>query len=116
MGIEVEPRAIVLRHSFPEPVPAVPSADAAASSQLATGSPEVNKLVQKRTAFYQRLRVLRAAGLSIQSALALLRTRTGGDFAAMVTILLGTADGRRKVQLRFNQLGLKVRELKGTAS
>ncbi len=36
-----------------------------------------------------------------------------GDFSAMATILLGDADGARKVQLRFNQLGLKVRDLKG---
>lgn len=35
-----------------------------------------------------------------------------GDFGAMAQILLGTADDARKVQLRFNQLGLKVRELK----
>ena len=35
-----------------------------------------------------------------------------GDFAAMAAVLLGDPDGGRKVQLRFNQLGLKVRELK----
>lgn len=35
-----------------------------------------------------------------------------GDFAAMATVLLGDTDGARKIQLRFNQLGLKVRELK----
>ena len=35
-----------------------------------------------------------------------------GDFAAMARVLLGDADSGRKVQLRFNQLGLKVRELK----
>lgn len=35
-----------------------------------------------------------------------------GDFAAMAKVLLGDAEGGRKVQLRFNQLGLKVRELK----
>ena len=35
-----------------------------------------------------------------------------GDFAAMGRILLGDADAGRKVQLRFNQLGLKVRDLK----
>ena len=35
-----------------------------------------------------------------------------GDFAAMATMLLGTAEDARKVQLRFNQLGLKVRDLK----
>ena len=38
--------------------------------------------------------------------------REKGDFAAMATVLLGSADDARKVQLRFNQLGLKVRELK----
>ncbi len=35
-----------------------------------------------------------------------------GDFAAMATVLMGDPDHARKVQLRFNQLGLKVRELK----
>lgn len=35
-----------------------------------------------------------------------------GDFAAMARVLLGDSDSGRKVQLRFNQLGLKVRELK----
>lgn len=35
-----------------------------------------------------------------------------GDFAAMASHLLGDPDGARKVQLRFNQLGLKVRQLR----
>ena len=35
-----------------------------------------------------------------------------GDFSAMAKILLGDPESGRKVQLRFNQLGLKVRELK----
>jgi len=35
-----------------------------------------------------------------------------GDFAAMAELLLGDREHARKVQLRFNQLGLKVRELK----
>ncbi len=35
-----------------------------------------------------------------------------GDFTAMAAVLLGDPEGGRKVQLRFNQLGLKVRELK----
>jgi two-component system nitrogen regulation response regulator GlnG len=38
--------------------------------------------------------------------------RHHGDFAAMASILLGDADAARKVQLRFNQLGLRVRDLK----
>ena len=38
--------------------------------------------------------------------------RNGGDFAAMATVLLDDPGAARKVQLRFNQLGLKVRELK----
>jgi hypothetical protein len=42
---------------------------------------------------------------------ALWRTH-GGDFARMAEVLLGDSAGARKVQLRFNQLGLKVRELK----
>lgn len=36
-----------------------------------------------------------------------------GDFGAMAKILLGDPEHARKVQLRFNQLGLKVRELRG---
>jgi len=39
-----------------------------------------------------------------------------GDFAAMASILLGNAEDARKVQLRFNQLGLKVRDLKAQLS
>jgi len=38
--------------------------------------------------------------------------RSEGDFGAMARVLLGDASHARKVQLRFNQLGLKVRELK----
>jgi DNA-binding NtrC family response regulator len=37
-----------------------------------------------------------------------------GDFGAMARILMGDPECARKVQLRFNQLGLKVRELKGS--
>ena len=36
-----------------------------------------------------------------------------GDFGGMARVLLGDADHARKIQLRFNQLGLKVRQLKG---
>jgi DNA-binding NtrC family response regulator len=35
-----------------------------------------------------------------------------GDFAAMARVLMGDPECARKVQLRFNQLGLKVRALK----
>ena len=35
-----------------------------------------------------------------------------GDFAAMASVLLGDRDAARKVQLRFNQLGLRVRDMK----
>lgn len=35
-----------------------------------------------------------------------------GDFSAMARILLGDAAHARKIQLRFNQLGLKVREMR----
>jgi two-component system nitrogen regulation response regulator GlnG len=34
-----------------------------------------------------------------------------GNFGAMAEVLLGSSEHARKVQLRFNQLGLKVREL-----
>jgi len=36
----------------------------------------------------------------------------GGDFQEMARVLMGDPDCARKVQLRFNQLGLKVRELR----
>ena len=36
---------------------------------------------------------------------------TGRDFARMAERLLGDAEKARAVRLRFNQLGLKVREL-----
>ena len=39
--------------------------------------------------------------------------RERGDFGRMAELLLGDAEHARKVQLRFNQLGLKVRDLKG---
>ena len=39
--------------------------------------------------------------------------REDGDFAGMARVLMGDAESARKVQLRFNQLGLKVRDLKG---
>ncbi len=35
-----------------------------------------------------------------------------GDFSAMASVLLGDVEAARKVQLRFNQLGLRVRDLK----
>jgi DNA-binding NtrC family response regulator len=38
--------------------------------------------------------------------------QTGGDFAQMAERLLGDAERTRAVRLRFNQLGLKVRELR----
>lgn len=38
--------------------------------------------------------------------------RENGDFGAMARFLLGDDEHARKVQLRFNQLGLKVRDLK----
>jgi DNA-binding NtrC family response regulator len=38
--------------------------------------------------------------------------RTDGDFARMAKTLLGDSDKARAVRLRFNQLGLKVRELR----
>ena len=41
--------------------------------------------------------------------------REEGDFAAMAEVLLGAAEHARKVQLRFNQLGLKVRDFKDQA-
>jgi DNA-binding NtrC family response regulator len=39
--------------------------------------------------------------------------RTRGDFAQMAELLLGDASRTRAVRLRLNQLGLKVRELRG---
>lgn len=36
-----------------------------------------------------------------------------GDFSGMARVLMGDPECARKVQLRFNQIGLKVRDLKG---
>ena len=47
---------------------------------LAVGSPDVTSLIESRGRVYRRLRELRAAGLLSQSALALLRQRTGSDY------------------------------------
>jgi DNA-binding NtrC family response regulator len=49
-----------------------------------------------------------------QYFLALYR-QTSGDFAQMADILMGDADKARAVRLRFNQLGLKIRELRKNA-
>jgi len=54
-------------------------------------------------------------GAERQYFLALFR-RTKGDFRQMARLLLGDADRERAVRLRFNQLGLKVRELRGWMS
>ncbi len=40
--------------------------------------------------------------------------RSTGDFASMAATLLGDSSRARAVRLRFNQLGLKVRELRGS--
>jgi two-component system nitrogen regulation response regulator GlnG len=39
-----------------------------------------------------------------------------GDFAAMAQVLMGDASCARKVQLRFNQLGLRVRDLRAVGA
>jgi len=38
--------------------------------------------------------------------------QTRGDFAQMAEVLLGDATKARAVRLRFNQIGLRVRELR----
>jgi two-component system nitrogen regulation response regulator GlnG len=38
----------------------------------------------------------------------------GGDFRGMAGVLMGDPECARKVQLRFNQLGLKVRDLRAS--
>jgi hypothetical protein len=63
------------------------------------------------------LRVAAAASLHDVSReverqyMAELHSRAGGDFARMAELLLGraTPEAARKVRLRFNQLGLRVR-------
>jgi len=44
--------------------------------------------------------------------LELLYERHGGDLGRMAELLLGDREGGRKVQLRMNQLGIKLRQLK----
>jgi DNA-binding NtrC family response regulator len=52
-----------------------------------------------------------AVDVERQYFLALYR-RHGGDFGSMAALLLGDASKERAIRLRFNQMGLKVRELK----
>ena len=79
-GLEVDERAIVLKHGDGMAVPAVPSASHSEGSQLAEGSSEVNAIIQKRSSFFKRLDELRSAGLKAQSALDMMRVRTAGDY------------------------------------
>ena len=79
-GLEIDQRAIVLRHGDGAAVPALPAADPADGSQLAEGSIEVQAVANKRKCFYQRLRKLCSAGLRAQSAMDMLRVRTAGDY------------------------------------
>ena len=71
---------MVLKHGGPTPVPVLPAADASNGSQLAENSPEVQKLIKARQAFYKRINLLKAAGLPTAEAMGLLQQRTGGDF------------------------------------
>ena len=93
-GVKLETRAIVLRHGLPTPVPAMPASQAAADSMLAEGSPEVTKLISERSKLFLRIRQLRAAGLPMETALALLRIRTGSDYVFLArTCGIPEADG-----------------------
>lgn len=57
---------------------------------------------------------LNAVSISVERQyFAHLFQQTGGDFGAMAERLLGDADRARAVRLRLNQIGLKVRELRG---
>jgi len=47
--------------------------------------------------------------------LELLYERSAGDLGRMAELLLGDEGGGRKVQLRMNQLGIKLRSLKRRA-
>ena len=75
----LEPRALVLRHGGPLPIPAAAAHGAGPDSLLEAQSPEVTALIKKRRAFLGRLRALRIGGLPSQVALALAQARTAGD-------------------------------------
>ncbi len=71
----LEPRALVLRHGAPVPVPALPAASAVPGTLLAESSPEAAALLDKRKRFLDRLKALRKAGLSALVALSLAQLR-----------------------------------------
>ena len=78
--MQIENRALVLKHGGRVPLPALPSQTASGSTQLAERSPEVERIAAARTKFFHRLRVLKAAGLPAHTCHSLARHRTGGDY------------------------------------
>ena len=78
-GLPIEHRPVVLKHGGLDPLPVSP-AGRAARYPTRVWRPEVQRLQDKRSAFFRRLRTLRAAGLPALESQSLLRTRTSGDF------------------------------------
>ena len=128
--LNIDPRAIVLRHGDGIAVPAVPAAAPANGSQLACGSSEVRALQELRSGFYTRLRKLRGAGLPAHAAMALMRTRVAGDHTFIaracgipepeavamdnelrheIETMLGNGSGSEKICLRAADGGLGSR-------
>jgi DNA-binding NtrC family response regulator len=81
----------------PAPEPAVPASDAAALRVRLVPADTLNAVAQavERQYFTHLFR------------------ETGGDFARMAEVLLGDAAKARAIRLRFNQLGLSARALRG---
>lgn len=91
------------------PVPA--TGEASATGGAGTTSPEADG-VFVRVSPATTLNAV-AQDVERQYLLSLFRTHNG-DFGALADLLLGDSSRGRAVRLRFNQLGLKVRELRRT--
>ena len=74
-----DPRALILRHGAPCPVPALQDVSSEGDTMTHSDSPEVHQLLAKRSGMTQRLLQLRDAGLSTQFALAMFRYAIAGD-------------------------------------
>jgi hypothetical protein len=92
----------------PAPARASGPDDLAAASEPAIQSADGAVRVQVRAG-----RTLNAVAQEVERQYMLaLFAATRGSFAAMAELLLGDSERTRAVRLRFNQLGLKVRDLR----
>jgi DNA-binding NtrC family response regulator len=113
-GASALPAAVSARASGLPPAPAPAAVDADASGGKGNGARSAAEgergavRVQVRPA-----RTLNAVAQEVERQYLLaLFSATRGSFSEMAEILLGDAQRTRAVRLRFNQLGLKVRDLR----